>query len=99
MVTQKPIRCPLAPAVSTACIDTDYIELDKLLKRENLAASGGEARYLISQGWVLVNGIVETRKRKKLRPGDVVQLHEVAVRVEVAPSLASDNKNQQEDGG
>lgn len=53
-------------------LNTDFIELDKLLKRENLAASGGEAGYLISQGLVQVNGLVETRKRKKLRPGDNV---------------------------
>ena len=40
-----------------ATITTEYIELDKLLKRENLTASGGEARYLISQGLAQVNSI------------------------------------------
>ena len=45
-------------------INTPFIELDKLLKREALTASGGEAPYLISQGMVEVNGQVETRKRK-----------------------------------
>ncbi len=53
-------------------IDTEYIELYKLLKRENLAASGGEAKYLVSEGLVTVNGAVETRKRRKLRQGDVI---------------------------
>lgn len=53
-------------------INTPFIELDKLLKREDLAASGGEARYLISQGLALVNGLVETRKRRKLYPGDTI---------------------------
>jgi ribosome-associated protein len=74
-------------AVQQARIDTDYIELDKLLKRENLTASGGEARYLISQGLVLVNGIVELRKRRKLRSGDVVTCGETTLRVE-GPSPA-----------
>lgn len=64
-----------------APIDTEYIELDKLLKRENLAASGGEARFLISQEMVLVNGTVESRKRRKLYPGDVVQFHGVKLQV------------------
>ena len=53
-------------------INTPYIELDKLLKREDLAASGGEARWYISEGLVLVNGDVEMRKRKKIYPGDTV---------------------------
>ncbi len=53
-------------------IKTSFIELDKLLKRENFAASGGEARWLISEGQVLVNGELELRKRRKLYPGDLV---------------------------
>ena len=64
-----------------AAIATEYIELDKLLKRENLAASGGEARYLISQGLVQVNGVLETRKRRKLYAGDVASFNGVAVLV------------------
>nr|WP_321468262.1 RNA-binding S4 domain-containing protein [uncultured Desulfobulbus sp.] len=53
-------------------LNTPFIELDKLLKREDLVSSGGEARYLISEGLVEVNGQVETRKRKKLYTGDIV---------------------------
>jgi ribosome-associated protein len=64
-----------------ATITTEYIELDKLLKRENLAASGGEARYLVSQGLVQVNGILEMRKRRKLYPGDVARFNDIEVRV------------------
>lgn len=67
-----------------ATITTEYIELDKLLKRENLTASGGEARYLISQGLVQVNGILETRKRRKLYAGDVASFNGVEVRVIVS---------------
>jgi ribosome-associated protein len=76
--------------VTIAVVNTDYIELDKLLKRENLAASGGEARYLISQGLVQVNGVVETRKRKKLYAGDVATYNGVAIRVAVQLSSAAD---------
>ena len=73
---------PIDPAVArTAAITTDYIELDKLLKRENLAASGGEARYLIDQGMVQVNGEVETRRRRKCRPGDLVVFAGTALQV------------------
>ena len=73
---------PADPAASRpAAISTDYIELDKLLKRENLAASGGEARALIDQGLVRVNGEVETRRRRKCRPGDLVVFVGTTLRV------------------
>ncbi len=51
---------------------TEIVDLCDLLKFENLAQSGGEARFVIAEGRVRVNGEVETRKRKKLRAGDVV---------------------------
>lgn len=49
------------------------VELYKILKFENIAASGGEAKYLIADGQVMVNGNIETRKRKKIFPGDLVE--------------------------
>jgi ribosome-associated protein len=58
-----------------------YIELYKLLKFENLAQSGGEAKYLVSEGLVKVNGDVETQKRKKIYPGDTVEFNIVVIRV------------------
>jgi len=59
--------------IPTTTIRDDYIELYKILKRENMAASGGEAKYMISEGMVQVNGEVETRKRRKTVAGDVVE--------------------------
>jgi ribosome-associated protein len=49
------------------------IELCGLLKLENLVQSGGEAKAMIAQGLVRVNGEIETRKRKKLIAGDVIE--------------------------
>jgi ribosome-associated protein len=54
-------------------IKTEIVDLCDLLKFENLAQSGGEAKFVIAEGRVRVNGEVETRKRKKLRAGDVVE--------------------------
>ncbi|MGI6655484.1 MAG: RNA-binding S4 domain-containing protein [Desulfobulbus sp.] len=65
-------------------ITTEYIELDKLLKREDCASSGGAARHLIDQGLVRVNGAVETRRRKKLRPGDTVSCMDALMVVRAA---------------
>jgi ribosome-associated protein len=72
-------------------INTPFIELDKLLKREDIAASGGEARYLISQGLALVNGSVETRKRRKLYPGDTITCCGATLEVVAAPPFPVDS--------
>jgi len=58
----------------TMKIETEFIKLDSFLKAENLASSGGEAKILISEGMVLVNGECETRRGRKLYPGDKVEL-------------------------
>ena len=54
-------------------INRQPIELYKLLKFEGLASSGGEAKMIIGNGLVMLNGAVETRKRKKIVSGDVVE--------------------------
>ena len=60
------------------------VELYKILKFENLSASGGEAKYLIADGFVLVNGEVETRKRRKIHPGDRVEMDGICLIMEAA---------------
>ncbi len=49
------------------------IELYKVLKFEGLAGSGAEAKAVIAEGQVLLNGVVETRKRKQLVGNDVIE--------------------------
>jgi ribosome-associated protein len=49
------------------------IELCQFIKFGGLTESGGEAKQLISEGAVLLNGVVETQKRKKLAVGDQVK--------------------------
>lgn len=51
----------------------DNISLIQLLKVVGLARSGGEAQQLVVQGMVKLNGSVETRKRAKIRKGDIVE--------------------------
>jgi ribosome-associated protein len=63
-------------------IDTEYIKLDSFLKAASLAASGGEAKILISEGLVRVNGECETRRGRKLYPGDTIELDGNVVTVE-----------------
>jgi ribosome-associated protein len=59
----------------------EHITLDALLKATGLASSGGEAKVLIAEGSVRVNGEVDTRRGRKLRAGDLVQLGAGQVRV------------------
>ena len=49
------------------------VRLDDFLKRRGLVGTGGEAKIRIQSGEVIVNGAVETRRRKQMAVGDVVQ--------------------------
>ncbi|GAB4582116.1 MAG: RNA-binding S4 domain-containing protein [Anaerolineales bacterium] len=73
----------MSKAKSLRTIELEHlpIELYKLLKYENLTATGGEAKLLISEGHVRVNGEVETRKAKKINAGDVVSLGKESLKV------------------
>ena len=53
-------------------ITREPVELYKLLKFEGLVATGGEAKLMIGDGQVTVNGAVETRRRKKMVSGDII---------------------------
>lgn len=54
-------------------ITQEPVELYKILKFESIVSSGGEAKAVIDDGQVLVNGLVETRKRKKIISGDIIE--------------------------
>lgn len=52
----------------------EFIELIKLLKLLRIASSGGEAKMMVEDGEVRLNGNPESRKRAKLRDGDIIQI-------------------------
>ena len=54
-------------------LQSEFIELDNMLKALRLAASAAEAKQCIQSGSIKVNGQVETRVRRKLRAGDSVE--------------------------
>lgn len=55
-------------------INTEFIKLDALLKFASLVSSGGEAKAIIQDGQVLVNGEICTMRGKKIREGDKVSV-------------------------
>ncbi|MGH1437952.1 MAG: RNA-binding S4 domain-containing protein [Lewinella sp.] len=61
----------------------EFIELINLLKLKQIAQSGGHAKMMVEDGLVTVNGEQEFRKRKKLRPGDIVELEEITISITV----------------
>ena len=64
------------------------IRLDDFIKRSGLVGTGGEAKIRIQSGEVTVNGQIETRRRKQLSLGDVVEL--IGERLVVAEDFRED---------
>lgn len=63
-------------------IEGEYIELIQLLKALGIAETGGHAKYIVEQGEVIRNGEVETRKRAKLIPGDIIEIDDLRIILE-----------------
>lgn len=62
-------------------IKDDFIKLGQAMKLAGLVENGGEAKEVITEGLVAVNGETETRRGKKLVPGDVFSFQREEVRV------------------
>jgi ribosome-associated protein len=62
-------------------LKTEYIELIQLLKAAGVSQTGGHAKLIVEEGLVSVNGIIESRKRAKLRPGDSVEVQGKKIRI------------------
>jgi len=71
-------------------LDQQPIELCKLLKIADLVTGGGEAKVVISEGYVLLNGEVEYQKRKKVYHNDIVEFNGEVLQVVINESLTED---------
>ena len=65
-------------------IQTEFIRLDALLKFAGLVGTGGEAKTVVQEGLVSVNGEVCTMRGKKLYPGDIVRFDRFELEIEQA---------------
>ena len=61
--------------MNTIEINREPVELYKILKFEGLVGTGGEAKIVIDEGMVKVNGQVELRRRNKIKSGDVIEFN------------------------
>ena len=67
----------------TFAITCEYIELIKLLKAAKVCFSGGEAKQMVDDELIILNGATELRKRAKIRPGDVVTVSSQNVEITI----------------
>lgn len=66
---------------TTVVLSKSPVELFKILKFEGIASSGAEAKLIIEQGFVSVNGETELRKRRKIVSGDTIQLGDIVLTI------------------
>lgn len=71
--------------IEKIAIKTEFIKLDQLLKFSGVADIGSEAKQMVLDGIVKVNGEVCTMRGKKIRPGDLVEItgEDIIIRLEV----------------
>lgn len=62
-------------------IEGEYIELIQLLKVLGIASTGGHAKFIVEDEEVIRNGEVETRKRAKLVPGDIIEVDQIKIKL------------------
>lgn len=62
-------------------IDSEFIKLDQFLKLVDIASTGGHAKFLIQEGLVKVNGEIETRRGKKLRSNDIIEVEGNTIKI------------------
>ena len=62
-------------------IDSEFIKLDQFLELVDIASTGGHAKFLIQEGLVKVNGEIETRRGKKLRSDDIVEVEGNTIKI------------------
>lgn len=62
-------------------LNSDYIKLDQVLKLSDVASTGGHAKFLINEGLVKVNGEVETRRGRKLKVDDLVEIESEKIKI------------------
>jgi len=62
-------------------ITSEPIQLYKILKFEGLVSNGGEAKAAVAEGLVRVNGQTETRKRKQIVSGDIIEFGDEKMRI------------------
>jgi len=62
-------------------IEGEYIKLGQLLKVSGICSSGTEAKYIINEGKVLLNGEIEKQRGRKLIKNDIIKVNEETIKI------------------
>lgn len=65
-------------------LESEPVELYKILKFEGIVENGGQAKAVIADGQVQVNGEIETQKRKKIVSGDIIEFAQQQYQMQIA---------------
>lgn len=68
-------------------ITTPFIKLEQILKFSGITETGGQAKEIIQEGLVKVNGQVVTERGRKIRPGDQVVFEDAGLHVKASEKL------------
>ncbi len=82
-----PRRCPLLKSelnMNQVILESEPVELYKILKFEGIVENGGQAKAVIADGQVQVNGEIETQKRKKIVSGDIIEFAQQQYQMQIA---------------
>lgn len=58
-------------------INSDSIQVDQFLKWAGIVQTGGHAKNIVAEGFISVNGVIETRRSRKLVPGDEIIIRDI----------------------
>ena len=61
---------------------TEYIQLIQLLKTLGISETGGQAKMIVDDDLVKLNGSIEHRKRAKLKKGDIIEVFNITIEIE-----------------
>lgn len=65
----------MASKLEKIAIESDYITLGQLLKKTGLIYNGGAAKFFLNENQILVNDVSDSRRGRKLRPGDKIVIN------------------------
>jgi ribosome-associated protein len=78
------LHLPLEKFMNQVILEKEPVELYKILKFEGIVESGGQAKAVIADGQVQVNGEVETQKGKKIVSGDIIEFAQQKYQMQTA---------------
>lgn len=69
------VLCKWGGFINDFVINGEFITLAQFLKEESIISSGGQAKWYLNENPVMLNGVLENRRGKKIHPGDQIVIN------------------------